>query len=86
MLDITARKAAEQTAVEQLHAIGQLLEAIPSQVFFKDDQARYLGDMLYRWFEFMRSLHRISLVPDLQFVYCVNPVITDFALNIFHTF
>ena len=43
MLDITARKAAEQTTVEQLHFIGQLLEAIPSPVFFKDDQARYLG-------------------------------------------
>ena len=43
MLDITARKAAEQTTVEQLHFIGQLLEAIPSPVFFKDNQARYLG-------------------------------------------
>ncbi|WP_374246016.1 putative bifunctional diguanylate cyclase/phosphodiesterase [Zoogloea sp.] len=43
MLDITARKTAEQTTVEQLHFIGQLIEAIPSPVFFKDDQARYLG-------------------------------------------
>lgn len=43
ILDITGRVAAERTTIEQLHFIGQLIDAIPSPVFFKDDQARYLG-------------------------------------------
>ena len=43
LVDITARGAAERTATEQLSFIGQLIEAIPSPLFFKDEQARYLG-------------------------------------------
>jgi diguanylate cyclase (GGDEF)-like protein/PAS domain S-box-containing protein len=43
LVDITARRAAERNASEQLHFIGQLIEAIPSPLFFKDEQARYLG-------------------------------------------
>jgi diguanylate cyclase (GGDEF)-like protein/PAS domain S-box-containing protein len=43
LVDITARRAAERIATEQLHFIGQLIEAIPSPLFFKDEQARYLG-------------------------------------------
>ena len=43
LVDITARCAAERTANEQLNFIGQLIEAIPSPLFFKDEKARYLG-------------------------------------------
>jgi len=43
LIDITARRAAERTATEQLNFIGQLIEAIPSPLFFKDEQARYVG-------------------------------------------
>jgi diguanylate cyclase (GGDEF)-like protein/PAS domain S-box-containing protein len=43
LVDITARCTAERTAREQLHFIGQLIEAIPSPLFFKDEHARYLG-------------------------------------------
>ena len=43
LVDITARCAAERTATERLSFIGQLIEAIPSPLFFKDDTARYLG-------------------------------------------
>ncbi|MBS0344872.1 MAG: EAL domain-containing protein [Proteobacteria bacterium] len=43
LVDITARGTAERTAREQLHFIGQLIEAIPSPLFFKDEHARYLG-------------------------------------------
>ncbi len=43
LVDVTARCAAERTANERLNFIGQLIEAIPSPVFFKDEQARYLG-------------------------------------------
>jgi diguanylate cyclase (GGDEF)-like protein/PAS domain S-box-containing protein len=43
LVDITARRAAEHNASEQLHFIGQLIEAIPSPLFFKDEEACYLG-------------------------------------------
>lgn len=43
LVDITARCAAERTATERLSFIGQLIEAIPSPLFFKDETARYLG-------------------------------------------
>ena len=43
LVDITARCAAERIANEQLNFIGQLIEAIPSPLFFKDEKARYLG-------------------------------------------
>lgn len=43
LVDITARCAAERTANERLNFIGQLIEAIPSPLFFKDAEARYLG-------------------------------------------
>jgi hypothetical protein len=38
LVDITARCAAERTANEQLNFIGQLIEAIPSPLFFKDER------------------------------------------------
>jgi PAS domain S-box-containing protein len=38
LVDITARCAAERTATERLSFIGQLIEAIPSPLFFKDEQ------------------------------------------------
>ena len=43
LIDITARRAAERIATEQLNFVGQLIEAIPSPLFFKDEHARYLG-------------------------------------------
>ena len=43
LVDITARCTAERTANEQLNFIGQLIEAIPSPLFFKDQTTRYLG-------------------------------------------
>ncbi|WP_079434266.1 bifunctional diguanylate cyclase/phosphodiesterase [Zoogloea sp. LCSB751] len=43
LVDITSRCSAERIAREQLHFIGQLIEAIPSPLFFKDERARYLG-------------------------------------------
>jgi PAS domain S-box-containing protein len=43
LVDITARCAAERTATERLSFIGQLIEAIPSPLFFKDETARYVG-------------------------------------------
>ena len=41
--DITARHVAERATAEQLGFIAQLIEAIPSPLFFKDAEARYLG-------------------------------------------
>ncbi|MBP7392561.1 MAG: EAL domain-containing protein [Zoogloea sp.] len=43
LIDITARRAAERTATEQLNFTAQLIEAIPSPLFFKDEQGRYVG-------------------------------------------
>ncbi|KAB2966559.1 EAL domain-containing protein [Zoogloea sp.] len=60
LVDITARQAAERQAVEQLNFIGQLVEAIPSPLFFKDDQARYLG--CNRAFEAFMGLPREDIV------------------------
>ncbi|WP_298595842.1 putative bifunctional diguanylate cyclase/phosphodiesterase [Zoogloea sp.] len=43
MVDITDRRAAERAAREQLNFVSQLVEAIPSPLFHKDDNGRYLG-------------------------------------------
>ncbi len=43
MVDITARRAAERAAREQLNFVSQLVEAIPSPLFHKDENGRYLG-------------------------------------------
>ena len=43
MVDITGRRAAERAAREQLNFVSQLVEAIPSPLFHKDDNGRYLG-------------------------------------------
>ena len=43
MVDITARRSAEETAREQLNFVSQLIEAIPSPLFHKDEHGRYLG-------------------------------------------
>ena len=43
LLDITARRQAEKQVQEQLNFISQLIDAIPSPVFYKDAQGRYLG-------------------------------------------
>ncbi|NML27191.1 putative bifunctional diguanylate cyclase/phosphodiesterase [Zoogloea dura] len=60
LVDITARHAAERQAIEQLNFIGQLVEAIPSPLFFKDEQARYLG--CNRAFEAFMGLDREDIV------------------------
>jgi len=41
--DVTERKRAEQLLQDQLHFVNQLLEVMPSPVFFKDTEGRYLG-------------------------------------------
>jgi diguanylate cyclase (GGDEF)-like protein/PAS domain S-box-containing protein len=43
MVDIGSEKRAEQELREQLHLIGQLIEAIPCPVFFKDERGIYQG-------------------------------------------
>jgi len=43
LVDISARRRAEQAAAEHAHFIAQLLEAIPNAVFYKDEAGRYLG-------------------------------------------
>lgn len=41
--DITSRRGTQQALTEQLHFIEQLLQAMPSPVFYKDEKGRYLG-------------------------------------------
>jgi PAS domain S-box-containing protein len=41
--DITARKEAERALAEQVHFLERLLEVIPSPIYFKDTEGRYLG-------------------------------------------
>lgn len=43
IVDITGRRAAERAAREQLNFVSQLVEAIPSPLFHKDEHGRYLG-------------------------------------------
>jgi diguanylate cyclase (GGDEF)-like protein/PAS domain S-box-containing protein len=43
MIDNTQRYRAELEVKEQLHFTAQLLDAIPSPVFYKDEHGRYLG-------------------------------------------
>jgi diguanylate cyclase (GGDEF)-like protein/PAS domain S-box-containing protein len=41
--DATARQPAEQAMRDRLRLLEQLIETIPSPIFFKDERARYLG-------------------------------------------
>lgn len=41
--DISKRKRAEQALVDNLHFIRTLLDAIPSPIFYKDTDGKYLG-------------------------------------------
>jgi len=43
LLDVSERTAAERAVADQLRFIGQLVDTIPSPVFFKDEEGRYLG-------------------------------------------
>ncbi|MGE5469323.1 MAG: putative bifunctional diguanylate cyclase/phosphodiesterase [Bacteroidota bacterium] len=43
LADISERMAAEQAVADQLRFIGQLVDTIPSPVFFKDEKGVYLG-------------------------------------------
>ncbi len=43
MWDITEKKRAERAFESQLQLVQQLIEAIPSPVFYKDENKRYLG-------------------------------------------
>jgi len=43
LTDITQRQRAERELADQLRFVGELLETIPSPVFYKDEQGRYLG-------------------------------------------
>lgn len=43
LLDVTERCAAEREIADQLGFIRQLVDTIPSPVFFKDEAGRYLG-------------------------------------------
>ena len=43
IVDNTHRRKAEYEVYQQLHFIKQLLDAIPSPVFYKDETGRYLG-------------------------------------------
>ncbi len=65
LIDITARRSAERTATEQLNFIAQLIEAIPSPLFFKDEHARYLG--CNKAFEAFLGLSRREIVGRTVF-------------------
>jgi PAS domain S-box-containing protein/putative nucleotidyltransferase with HDIG domain len=43
LIDITARRRAEESLKNQMHFTETLLETIPSPVFYKDASGRYLG-------------------------------------------
>ena len=43
LIDITARRRAEESRKNQMHFTETLLETIPSPVFYKDASGRYLG-------------------------------------------
>ncbi len=63
--DITDRKHIEQRLQEELHFKETLLEAIPSPIFFKDVQGRYLGGN--RAFESFIGLPRRDFVGKSVF-------------------
>ncbi len=43
LLDLTEQVEAERKLEEQVHFMGQLLDAIPSPIFYKDQDGRYQG-------------------------------------------
>lgn len=43
LLDVTEQRRAEHAVSDQLRFLSRLLDTIPSPVFFKDEQGRYLG-------------------------------------------
>lgn len=43
LTDISQRQRAERELADQLRFVAELLETIPSPVFYKDDKGRYLG-------------------------------------------
>ncbi|MFZ2266712.1 MAG: EAL domain-containing protein [Azonexus sp.] len=43
LVDVSERCTAERAVADQLRFIGQLVDTIPSPVFFKDEKGRYLG-------------------------------------------
>ncbi|MGL4409084.1 MAG: PAS domain-containing protein, partial [Zoogloea sp.] len=43
LVDVTGRCASERAVTEQLNFTAQVIEAIPSPLFFKDEAGRYVG-------------------------------------------
>ena len=69
LLDVSERCTAERAVADQLRFIGQLVDTIPSPVFFKDEDGRYLG--CNTAFEQYIGIERAALIG--RSVYDISP-------------
>ncbi|NTV12209.1 MAG: PAS domain S-box protein, partial [Zoogloea sp.] len=65
LADLSARRQAERSYADQLRFIEQLIETIPSPVFYKDEQGRYIG--CNRAFEAYIGMARNALIGKTVF-------------------